>query len=319
MVIGAIVLVLAGLAVVVVPQFLAEPGRPRRAAAKKAAKRRLVVGDFLYGVTDGSGLPLGNGVLLKIDPNFAVSTVLSNAGLDGVEDVALAPDGDLLVVGSGPLGHNTLARIDPRTGQSETVATFDDYPFVEGLTFVGGTLYGSASGREGSYCPDCSNHLIRIDPRTGKTTEVGTFGPEFVNVEALAYSPKYGLIGADIGTLVPPDFKSFHTTPALIRIDPKTGEATRIASLPTDRFVCGLSFAPDGTLFGATFPSHFGGRPNQLVTIDPTTGAITPIGDIGAKNGVQNVDGIQYVGADKSAEPDRPADVPSAPLNPTHR
>ena len=59
---------------------------------------------------------------------------------------------------------------------------------------------------------------------------------------------------------------------------------------PQGPYITGLDFAPDGTLYGTTFPTHFGGN-SHLVTIDPTTGAIHDIGDIG----ISNVDGIQYV------------------------
>ncbi len=122
--------------------------------------------------------------------------------------------------------------------------------WVEGMAFVHGTLYASASAilltnpptYEG-YAPDASNLLIKIDPTTGHATEIGAFGPDFLNVQALAYSPKTGLIGTDIGTLNPDPsqpngmFSSFHTTPALIGIDPTTGQATKIADLPHDGLI----------------------------------------------------------------------------------
>lgn len=112
----------------------------------------------------------------------------------------------------------------------------------------------------------------------------------------------------DIGTLDPAtNFQTFHTTPALIRIDPLTGAATKIADLPGvpvqlvnnpnstamspfGPFISGLDFAPNGTLYGVTLPTHFGGE-SHLVTIDPTNGKITDIGS----TGVQSLNGITYV------------------------
>ncbi len=169
---------------------------------------------------------------------------------------------------------------------------------------IDGELYGAASNPQ-SYCHDCASLLVRIDPETGRATEVGPFGPQFLNMEAMAYSPEFGLIGSDIGTLTPPDFRTINTHPALARIDPKTGRATRIGDLPPSQikmvkaggftspegpYVCGLCFAPDGTLYGTTFPTHFGG-PSSLVVIDPTDASIH---DPKVMNAL-NVDGVVYV------------------------
>ncbi len=42
--------------------------------------------------------------------------------------------------------------------------------------------------------------------------------------------------------------------------------------------MAGLTFSTDGsTLYGATIQTHFGGTSSGLVTIDPTTGALTPL------------------------------------------
>lgn len=269
-------------------------------AKAKAKSKRSTAGEFLYGVTDSSGLPGINGALLWIDPVNGRSKLIGDTGFQGIEAITYDSRGRLFATaypGKGTAYHNQLIRINPATGKGISVAPVaagdKPYYFVEALAFVDDVLYGSASTAD-SYCTDCSNHFIKIDTTTGQATEIGTFGPEFLNIEALAYSKKHGLIGADIGALIAPDFKRFHTRPALVRIDTATGRASKIADLPTDTFVCGLSFAPDGTLFGSTFPSHFGGRPCKLVKIDVTSGKITEVGDIGATNQIQNVDGIAY-------------------------
>jgi hypothetical protein len=173
------------------------------------------------------------------------------------------------------------------------------------MAYVNGALYGSAARIDISsgtpvylsYAPDTSDALIRIDPATGHATQVGLFGPTFLNLEDIAWSPRFGLIGSDIGTLDPAtNFSTFHTTPSLLQIDPTTGLATKIADLPhgglisnpfnsilspSGPFVAGLDFSPDGnTLFGSTIQTHFGGTNSGFATVDPTTGAINTINTV---------------------------------------
>ncbi len=287
--------------------------------------------DFLYGVTDIGFHNGPNGVLVKIDPNTGNTTMVGDANLGGIEDIEQV-NGQLLVtsyvrVPGEPVNHNGLYSIDPDTAKATYIGQIrnstTNYLYVEGLANVNGVLYGSARTGDASqggdsYCPDCSNHLIMIDPKTGQATEIGKFGAAFQNVEDIAYSPQYGLIGVDIGTLDPStNYQTFNTKPALIKIDlnaaDKNNIATKIADLPPSTvnlinnpnndwlspegpFVCGLDFAPDGTLYGSTWPTHFGGT-SQLIKINPLTGAITDVGTIGGSTvpGLQDVDGILYV------------------------
>ena len=173
--------------------------------------------------------------------------------MGGLRDVIGDGNGQLLLAAWGPTANpgadDQLFHLNPATGATSLIGTVTDGVskdyWVEGLAWVNGTLYASASAilltnpptYEG-YAPDASNLLIKIDPATGHATEVGAFGPNFLNVQNLAYSPKYGLIGSDIGTLDPDPnqpngvYSSFHTTPALIQIDPATGLAVKIADLP---------------------------------------------------------------------------------------
>jgi hypothetical protein len=273
--------------------------------------------DFVYGVADLSAN------LLQIDSStgqvLSTKTITGTGGLH--EDIVPDGQGQLLLAGykSNAIGAHNLFRLDPATGAATSIGDITNGAgreyWVEGMAFVNGTLYASAAVIDISsgspvylgYAPDASDTLIKIDPATGHATEVGKFGAEFLNVEDIAYSPKYGLIGSDIGTLVGPAFHDFNTTPALIRIDPTTGMATKIADLPqgdlvtkpgsteltpSGPFVAGLDFTPDGkTLYGATIQTHFGKAPSGFVTIDPTTGAITPISTINERL----LDGITFV------------------------
>ncbi len=61
-----------------------------------------------------------------------------------------------------------------------------------------------------------------------------------------------------------------------------SGVLTRVNDPITQAVTCadGLTFAPDGTLYAYTSPVPVGFTNAQLVTIDPTTGAQTVIGDL---------------------------------------
>ena len=280
-------------------------------AAGTAAETRA---EYLYGVSDSYQK------LFTLDP--ATGRTLSVRDISGTmgghEDVVPDGQGQLLLAahgGLGPIGSDELFRLDPATGHATSIGLISNGAgrayWVEGMAWVNGTLYASAAGIDLTnpptylgYAPDASNLLIRIDPTTGHAFEVGAFGGRFLNVEDIAYSPKYGLIGADIGTLNPDPnqpngpYSSFHTTPALIRIDPDTGRAVKIADLPhgdlvanpfngylspSGPFVSGLEFSADGlTLYGTTIATHFGGASSGLVTVDPTTGTLTQVGTVDA-------------------------------------
>ena len=278
------------------------------------------------------------GHLDTIDPatgqTLTSLTITGTAG--GLRDIIHDGQGQLLMAGWGTEGNaapgdDVLFRLNPSTAVATAIGTITngtdrDY-WVEGMAWVNGTLYGSAvpilltqPPTYLGYGYDTANVLIKIDPSTGHATEVGSFGADFLNVQNLAYSPQYGLIGSDIGTLDPnPNqlngaYSSFHTTPSLIQIDPTTGVAQKIADLPiagglitnpfnnylspAATYVAGLEFSPDGsTLYGATIQTHFGGTSSGLVTIDPLTGGVTPVGTITE----MSVLGIAFVVPEPSA------------------
>ncbi|MCA1686862.1 MAG: hypothetical protein LC745_13015, partial [Planctomycetia bacterium] len=287
-------------------------GVETRPAAKSALRvvrePEVREGDVIYGVAGNDDR------LLAINPKTGSVRAVGNLGIKigGMEDLILGPDG--VAIASYWEGYPALVRINLKTGRAAQGprikgGSLTDKSFVESLAVINGVLYGAASHPD-SYCPDCADLLVRIDPETGRATDVGKFGPKFLNMEAMAYSPEFGLIGADIGTLKPPDFGAIDTHPALVRIDPETGRATKIGDLPPSEiklvkapnnapfispegpYICGLCFATDGTLYGSTFPTHFGG-PSELVVIDPTDASVRHPKLMNAFN----VDGIIYVRA----------------------
>ena len=287
-------------------------------------------GDFLYAVASGSDR------LVKVDPGTGLVSVVGNLRLNlgDIEDIALLRPGE--AVGVYWEGYPGLLRIDLKTGRGKlgpkiAGGSLHDRSFVEAIAVVDGELYGSASSRD-SFCPDCADRLVRIEPETGHVIDIGKFGPETLNVEAMAYSPKYGLIGADIGTLTPPEFHGFHTMPSLVKIDPATGQATKIGDLPPSMvdlvkepdnpqisprgpYVCALSFSPDGTLYGAAMPTHFGGL-SRLFVINPNTAGVFDVGPMNA----MMVMGLLYQKAEgANAQTSPPKEVASTPESPGAR
>ncbi|MEO6809915.1 MAG: PEP-CTERM sorting domain-containing protein [Isosphaeraceae bacterium] len=252
-----------------------------------------------------------------------LSSVVVTGTAGGFRDIVSNHAGQLLVAswgahGEAPVGgDNVLFQLNPTTGATTAIGAITNGTgkvyWVEGMAWVNGALYGSANpydlstGKYEGYTNDGATELITIDPTTGHATDIGYFGSNFLNMQNIAYSPSYGLIGSDIGTLDPtlanpndPNsaFQTFHTTPSLVKIDLTTGQATKIADMPHDpntlisnpinnylspqaTYVAGLDFTPDGrTLYGATIQTHFGGSNSGLVTIDPVTGAVTSIGTL---------------------------------------
>jgi hypothetical protein len=300
---------------------------------------------FLYGVTGASHTRHGGGILLSIDSNTAdamligaVRNIETGQDVGDIEDVVDIGNNTLLAAGypgAGRAGAFELYSIDPRTAAATPIGRIrqgsTEY-WVEGLAWANGVLYGSAAtydlrtGGSDSYCSDCSNHLIKISFDLMKhhvqARDLGRFGPQFQNLEDLAAAPQYGLVGADIGTLDPSTgFHTFHTMPALIRIDPnavhKDELATKLCDLPPPAakvslvpnpdnhilspygpFLAGLDFSPNGTLYASTQPTQFGGE-SHLITVNLPHGALVDLGTIAGPDlaGLEQVDGIAFPAA----------------------
>ncbi len=291
--------------------------------------------DYLYGVS-GPGWADGN-ALLKIDLQTGQGTYLfplkdaNGVQTDGVEDIAINPStGDMYVMSWSPAnnypGHGTgpsfLYKVNVQNqnvqfvGDTGTITIADGstvHPTdLEGMAFLGSTLYASADYDADPYA-DEAKALVTLNPSTGSATFVGNFGDQFRNMEAIAASPDGRLFGSDIGTDRTYQGVTTHTDPALVLIDPQTGQATQIAALPSDVLPAGLAFSPDGkTLFLSTIPSRSvistpAGPvlPSDLYSLslsdlssDPT--ALAPLKRIGPI-GFNLVDGITYVAVPEPA------------------
>jgi hypothetical protein len=119
------------------------------------------------------------------------------------------------------------------------------------------TLVGCAYG--GSF--------FKIDPNNGSGVLIGPIG--FNGLNSLARNSTaemYSVAGRD-----------------LIRIDPNTGNGTLVVTIQAPYDIRALAFSPAGALYAVTNGGGLGatGVPDDLVTIDPSTGIVTVIGNTG--------------------------------------
>lgn len=151
--------------------------------------------------------------------------------------------------------------------------------------------------------------LFAIDPKSLELTLVGDFAPEAPDINDLAVTPKgqlYGIAKNDLYKINHETAEITHVTTlegnanvaltfevsgtllasdkagALRRIDPVTGEVTEIGVYGSGLGESGdLVAIKDGTLFGVNDKGETAFDNNELMTIDPETGAATVIGPIG--------------------------------------
>lgn len=118
-----------------------------------------------------------------------------------------------------------------------------------------------------------SDKLFRIDKQTGAITEIGPIG--YDGVTGLWYdTPRNRLIGVDVAS------------DQLLQINPFTGASSVMVDLAVDN-LAGIFVHPDTGVFYsmqnvANFLSDV--ETDRLVTIDPSTGMITDVGETGFRN-----------------------------------
>jgi DNA-binding beta-propeller fold protein YncE len=223
--------------------------------------------EILYGADGQNGNPATNlyvldpgtgGVIRTVGPiGFAV-TGMSFSPATGVLYGVTAPKGN---------GRRELITINPNTGAGTLVGplgvSMDDVAFARD-----GTLYGWSGRISGS-------SLYRIDLATGAATKVGNSGITDVGV-GFSISPS--------GT---PFLAAAGASGVLRTVDLMTGAVTPVATLSGAPFPTGsidaFAFDAAGTLLGVNLseggPGHPGAPGNAfLISVDPTTGVITPLG-----------------------------------------
>ena len=226
--------------------------------------------DLLYGA-DGAGNRPSN--LLILDPSSG--TVLRTVGPIGfgVTGLAIDPTTGTLYGTTGRANDpgtapnpGSLITINRSTGQGTLVGDLvppesDRSPAAD-ITFTpDGTLYGWLEPND--------DDLVRIDKATGLATIVGdsglsTYGSGLAsNAAGVLYFAGDGLQGP------------------LWTVDRNTGLPTQVATLTgpdPDPGISALAFNSAGKLYGSTTPSDSATLGSTLISIDPTSGALTTIG-----------------------------------------
>ena len=156
-----------------------------------------------------------------------------------------------------------LAQLNLGTGAATLVGS----PLGQALDIMGmtcspdGTLY--AIGQDDPTKPDF-NSLYAVDRETGLASRIGPTGvldqgrPFSGFFMALAFAPDRTLYGANVS--------------ALYRVDPYTGEATKVVDLVGVESVMGLAIDGDGKFYLADWVPH-----SSIYTLDLDTGLATLI------------------------------------------
>ena len=261
--------------------------------------------EVLYGGNGGHSNPssINDGSLVILDQVTAALTVVGHpTGIARLTGIAFDSSGALYASTQQAGGFppppppmtSTLIRIDPDTGA--LLSTIG--PIVEGsggpaisisdIAFQPGTgvLFGirspvDAAGAEGL--------LYTIDKATGVATVVANTGTHFGTIAFASNGTLYES-AADLGPSGP-------TNPTIRTINPSNGAVLTEAS--TDFALGALAVRDDGTIFGSLGDRH------TIVTVNPTTGAFTTVGD----------SGLNFVGAMAFRRPV----TPSGPCEPDDR
>lgn len=231
-------------------------------------KAQPVVPGELLGSTGNQGASL-----ITIDPDTGASSVRCALGTLGpVTEIEYRADGTLF--GSTGGGTANIISIDP-TDCGETLVGQHAAGAVNGLEFVGGTLYGAYFATPKGEGPPLT-YLVTVDLSDGSLTNVGEI-TGFSPVRGMAYDAETQTLYAVGGPV-----QALGTGDALLSIDLGTGQPTAIGSIGLP--MASLEFGPDGVLYaGADGPqptSPTGGAP--LYSVDVATGQATLIGVTGA-------------------------------------
>ncbi len=220
--------------------------------------------EVLLGADGQTGLP---GDLYRIDPLTGAGTSIGAIGY-AITGLALAPDGLLYgseATRSGSLGPARLILIDRVTGAGTPVGELWDGSLNHGSTadlcFVGTDLFGWS---------EFGDDPIHIDTNTGAVTVIASTGVS---------SSGSGMATAADGTVW---FVPGRVNGSLYTIDVSTGIGTIGPSLSggTHDNLNSMTFV-NGVLYGVeVIDDADPTTAAQLVTIDTSTGVITPVGDV---------------------------------------
>lgn len=189
----------------------------------------------------------------------------------------------------GYVGKN-LSTFSTANGLAKTILPDPNVPaspfnHVYQLTAQPGTgmLYGLIQPQVGSVQ---KSKLLRVDPFTGQSADVGfiqTADSVIQYVEGLAFNPVTGELYGSMHVTGNPE----NSSPNLILIDPNSGMATQIGTLPTgatkETDIDALAFSSDGTMYasdGHALTSEWG---SYLYRIQQTSPGVWSASHLGTR------------------------------------
>ena len=228
----------------------------------------------VFYTTSGAGTGLPNGAeIFAITVAGATVTTRDVGPTHGGDcgSLARSPRGVLYSM-CGPLfGAQQLATINPATGRAHRFGVPVPGLAVMALAFRGGTLYAVGDCNPAPVTFECTpgpatyNSLYKVNVHTGAFTRIGPTGaPQFFMDLTI---DSHGTMLGVTTTL------NQSATPAILyRINPATGQATKLVTLVGSNYLMGLAFGRDGQLY-ATDDSQNPG----LYRVGVTTGLETAI------------------------------------------
>jgi hypothetical protein len=198
-------------------------------------------------------------VLYAINLTTGAATPIGPTGFGDIEALAFSPDCTALY-GVDDV-KDRLVTCSTATGACTAVGPLGVDVTDTGLAFtINGSLYMSTDA------PKNPSNFYRLDPHTGAATLIGPQGQE-ITALAANRSHLFGLGG---------DGKN-----NLVRINPQSGAATQVGPLGAVATPDGgLDFDARGVLYGITDGSNGPGKPSQIFTVNPVTGASLVIVDV---------------------------------------
>jgi hypothetical protein len=210
----------------------------------------------------------------SIDETNATDVLINSSGPAGLQAMAKNSAGVLYASGIIASG-NHLWTVDPTTGAHTQGAALLATDSIRALAFNSADVLYGVNGNASNTLPF---QLYTIDATTGGATLVGNLNG---NIAGMTFGPSGTLYGWDIAGA------------GLVTINPATGAITDVNAAIGGGFeVQTLAFSPGGVLYGA--------GPNNLYTIDTTTGALTLVG---AFNPAAGIFGMEFVAGSPPAGP----------------
>ena len=233
--------------------------------------------EFQVAVEPEASQPLfgieGGGELVMINPSTGVTTEVGPIGFDLVSALAADASGALFATHTDPRQPGPqLITIDALSGVGTAICDFIFPLYISALAF---------SASEVLFGVTRFGDLVTVDQLTGAITPVGPTGVGSCgvgHVEDIAFDASGTLFGVTVNPADPT--KGVPNEPSrLVTIDPMSGDGTRVAPLDPEVVVSGIVFDASGSLFGVTCDLA-----PSLITINPSTGAVTVVGPLEGAN-----------------------------------